>query len=200
MAIQIIINADNAEAAKAEMRALVGFPEGVARHKTDDGVIYATISGKGPASTIHTAGDDVEAPAPTPAADAPKKRGRPAKAAAPAPEPEAPPQAISQTPENREDPEETEEADEADEIFGDEIDDEDEDDMIGGYAVTIDGVKAAMLAYKEKFGMDVLTKHGPALLGFGKVSDLVAADDLAKTAAAVRNFVRAVESGKAVGA
>ncbi len=177
--ITITINAATADEARAEAWALFGNPA----------IEAVSITGTGEAGTLHTQGETVVA-APAPA----KKRGRPAKAAPVA----EPVQAITETPEDRQDPEDQEleveevEADEADIDDDNDVDIED-DDLVGGYAPTLEGLKAAMSAHAGKFGMAETQKHGPALLGAPKLS---AVEDIP---AALRRFVGAIASDKAAG-
>jgi hypothetical protein len=112
---------------------------------------------------------------------------------------EAPVQSISTDPENRVDPAEADEddEDEADQALDDA---DEEDDLIGGFAITGEGLMAAMQAHAAKFGIEKTQANGPALFGdgFAKRSDVVAAGEDA-VRAALRNFARAIETGKAAG-
>jgi hypothetical protein len=121
---------------------------------------------------------------------APAKRGRKAKAD----EPAAPPPVIE--PEVVEDvPADEDEAQE--ELFPDE-DAGDDDTIIGGFAVTPEGLTAAMQAHVAKFGMEATQANMATLCGYAKRSEVVAAGEAAIRAALTR-FTRAIETGKAAG-
>jgi hypothetical protein len=186
LTIQISITADTAAQAREEIYSLL------------HGVTPAIVGlGSGPAISEHVAdvptAEDIPAPV---VEEAPKaKRGRKPKAEVVA-EPEvAPVQSISASPENRVDPE----ADEEDEDV-DVPADEEEDDLVGGFAVTGEGLMAAMQAHAAKFGIEETQKHAADLFGagFAKRTDVVAAGEDA-VRGALRNFTRAIETGKAAG-
>jgi hypothetical protein len=122
-----------------------------------------------------------EVAGPAPATEAPKRtRGRPRKETA-APEP-------TPKPEQTEEPE-VEGTESASEMPDDIFDSGEPEDTL--YPPTRDGLKAAMQAHAAKFGMAETQKHGPALLGAAKFSEVP--DD--GIAAAVARFVAAIAEG-----
>lgn len=147
-------------------------------------------------------------PTPAPAAGEAPKRKRRTKAeiaadlAAEQAQEEAPAQAISASPEDRRDPDEADEPDVEDAEEADEDDEADEgdEDLVGGFAVTGEGLVAAMQAHVAKFGLEQTEKQGPALFGNGYVRrrDVVEAGEEA-IRGALRRFVGAIQSGKAGG-
>jgi hypothetical protein len=172
------------------------------------GLAYAAPAAPEPSMTWAEAAEVYEAEKAAPVVEeAPKaKRGRRSKAeiaaeaavAEPVVE-EAPVQSISTDPENRVDPAEADEDDE-DEAEQALDDADEEDDLIGGFAITGEGLMAAMQAHAAKFGIEKTQANGPALFGagFAKRSDVVAAGEDA-VRGALRNFARAIETGKAAG-
>lgn len=209
MGIQINIDATDALDARNQMELLLygGLSAMPANVRSDEPAVAAPEPvgpiDRSPSPTWQNATAE---PAPV-AEEAPKRKRRTraeiaadeaAKAAA-----EAPAQAISESPEDRRDPDgderepDVEDAEEADE--DDEADDGD-DDLVGGFAVTSEGLVAAMQAHVAKFGLEQTEKHGPALFGNGYVKrrDVVEAGEEA-IRGALRRFVGAIQSGKAGG-
>jgi hypothetical protein len=108
-------------------------------------------------------------------------------------------QNISSTPEDRQDPAVDEEPEVTTEEQPDLFDDEaaEEDDLIDGYAVTGEGLVAAMKAYVAKFDMAAAQNNAKILFGgYTKRSEVTAAGPAA-IATAIRNFSNAVNTGKA---
>jgi hypothetical protein len=105
---------------------------------------------------------------------------------------------ISATPEDRQDPAETEENDAQGDLFDEDGDGTtEEDDLIDGYAVTDEGLVAAMKAYVAKFDMAAAQTNAKVLFGgYTKRSEVTAAGPAA-VATAIRNFANAVSTGKA---
>lgn len=188
MQITVNIVADSA----AEVRAALLELAAVVAARFTATVESVTELDSGPAPSVPDA--------PPEAAEQPVKRGRgrPKKdaAAAPAPavvEPEPEPE---QT-EEPEDDEQDEPAGAVDDLFGDKDDEDEEwDDMIEGYAPTVDGLKAALKAYVDAFTYDVAVANMQGLVGAPKLS-AVAPENIP---AAIRKLVGAVQSGKPKGA
>jgi hypothetical protein len=114
---------------------------------------------------------------------------------------------ISTTPEDRQDPadatevddepETTEGDDQPDFFDGDDEEEAEDDDLIDGYAVTDEGLKAVMHAYVAKFDMIAAQTHAKTLFGgYTKRSEVTAAGPAA-LATAIRNFANAINAGKA---
>jgi hypothetical protein len=192
VSIQIIINAESALAAHEEIAALAGLLQ--ARN--------AAYAASGPQEPYIPEGDGI------PAAAATTKRTRRTKAQIEADEKAAqtPALSISTTPEDRQDPEMPEEGadvafpaeEEKQADFFDEAEaPADEDDLIDGYAVTDEGLVAAMKAYVAKFDMAAAQTNAKTLFGgYTKRSEVAAAGEAA-LATAIRNFSNAVNTGKA---
>jgi hypothetical protein len=150
MGITVTIEAISADEARSEMQRLLG--------GTSTGLASAT-------DRFDVSGNEVVAPAvvvTAPAVEAPKRgRGRPA-AATKAPEPEKTPEPAAAPAGNLFDEDEDKDKDETAEP----------DDLIGGFVITPEGVKAAMTRYSEVFGIEKSRENLPGMLGFPKWSSL----------------------------
>lgn len=198
--IEIRIQSESAGAARAMMAELIGrvgdapLGEGT----TNGGYVEAPagVAGENPVERNRPTADTTEA--------APAKRTRRTKAeieAEKAAQAKAVASNISTTPEDRQDPEAGDEVvfpeeEKEPDFFDDETPGE-ADDMIDGYAVTDEGLKAVMHAYVAKFDMAAAQANAKTLFGgYTKRSEVTAAGEAA-LATAIRNFSTAINTGKA---
>ena len=160
MSVFITISGENGREAAFELRSLA----------TGIVDLFGPVEGTN-APTL-----DAALPAPIPEPEqvegAPKRRGRPAKKVEePKSEPASAPEQIEE-PEPPAD-EETAAADEP-------------DDLVEGYAVTEEGLRAAFTAWFSHVGEDKGFENGAKILGFAKVGDVIAAGPDAIRAAITR--------------